>query len=81
MDFLLLASEKWHDDDVKPNLVVPFANDRTDPSVHCAMRSNLEIQGLTPRYERLDGDYAYDNLFRRLWGAGRFGWQAQLMHP
>lgn len=70
MEFLLLATDKWHEDDVKPNIVVPFANDVTDPSTHDAMRRNLEMQGLAPRYERLVGDYDYDRLFRRLWAAG-----------
>ena len=70
MEFLLLATDKWHEDDVKPNLIVPFANDASDPVAHEAMRRSLEMQGLAPRYERLDGDYAYDRLFRRLWAEG-----------
>jgi hypothetical protein len=71
MEFLLLATEKWHLDDVRPNVVVPFANDATDPLVHGAMRQNLEMQGLSPRWERLTGPFAYDALIRRLWAEGR----------
>ena len=71
----MLATDKWHPDDVQPNIVVPFANDVSDPYVHKAMRLNLQMQGLEPRYERmngtLDSDYAYDHLFRRLWAEGK----------
>jgi len=70
MGFLLLASEKWHDDDVHPNVVVPFANDESDPAALAAVRLNLLMQGLEPRYVRLDGEFAYDALIRRLWDAG-----------
>jgi hypothetical protein len=70
MDFLMVATDKWHDDDVRPNVVVPYANDRSDATVHRSMRLNLEMQGLAPRYESLDGLYAYDDLFRRLWAEG-----------
>lgn len=70
-----MVSNRWHPDDVQPNVIVPFTNDESDPFVHRAMRLNLEMQGLTPRYERmngtLDADYAYDRLFRRLWAEGR----------
>lgn len=71
----MLATDKWHPDDVQPNIVVPFANDASDPGVHKAMRLNLELQGLRPRYERmngaLDAEYAYDRLIRRLWSEGQ----------
>ena len=70
MDWLLLATDKWHDDDVQPNIVVPYANDISDATVHRAMRLNLEMQGLQPRYERMGDVYAYDRLFRRLWAEG-----------
>ena len=70
MEFLLLATDKWHDDDVQPNIVVPYANDLTDGAVHRSMRLNLEMQGLQPRYERMGDVYAYDRLFRRLWAEG-----------
>lgn len=73
-DFLYLASDRWHPDDVVPNVVVPFANDTNEPAVHKAMRLNLEVQGLRPRYERMNGTldeaFAYDRLFRRLWAEG-----------
>lgn len=75
MEPLVLVSDRWHPDDVQPRIVVPFTNDRSDPLVHKAMRLNLEMQGLRPQYERLDGtldaEYAYDRLFRRLWAEGQ----------
>jgi hypothetical protein len=75
MDFLVIATSKWHPDDAQPNVVVPFTNDANDPMIHRAMRLNLEMQGLRPRYERLNGtieeEYAYDRLFRRLWAEGQ----------
>lgn len=70
MEYLLLATEKWHGDDVVPNLVVPFANEATDPTAFAAMRLNLTMQGLAPRFERLEGPFGYDRLIRRLWAAG-----------
>jgi hypothetical protein len=74
MQYLLLATNKTHPDDVKPNVVVPYANADSDPLIHKAMRLNLRMQGLEPRFERmdgaLDGEYAYDRLFRSLWAEG-----------
>ena len=70
----LLFTTTPHIEDVAMNVVVPFTNDVTDPAVHKAMRLNLEMQGITPRMERLndtlDAEYAYDRLFRRLWLEG-----------
>ena len=54
---------------VQPNVVVPYVNKNS--TVFRTMRLNLTMQGITPRYERLDNklssDYAYDRLFRELW--------------
>lgn len=74
MEFLAICSSKWHPDDVQPNIIVPFANDKSDPGVLAATRLNLTMQGLKPRYERLndtlDSLYSYDRLFRKLWADG-----------
>jgi hypothetical protein len=74
MEYLVMVTDRWHPDDVQPNIVVPFANDTSDPGIHKAMRLNLESQGLRPRYERmngaLDAEFAYDRLIRRLWAEG-----------
>lgn len=74
MQYLLLASDRTHPDDVQPNVVVPYANATSDPIIHKAMRLNLQMQGIEPRFEQmdgaLDGDFAYDRLFRSLWAAG-----------
>jgi hypothetical protein len=66
-----MATEKWALDDVKPNIIVPFANELNDSVVHSAMRLNLEMQGLSPRYERLEGTFSYDALIRQLWAEGK----------
>jgi|WetSurMetagenome_2_1015567.scaffolds.fasta_scaffold227392_2 hypothetical protein len=68
MDFLMVATDKWHLDDVRPNVVVPFVNE--DPAARAAVRLNLEMQGLAPRYVELDASFAYDALIRRLWAEG-----------
>lgn len=74
MNFLLLASDKTHPEDIQPNIVVPFANQQSDPFIFAATKLNLQMQGLEPRYEQLnsalDADYAYDKLFRNLWAQG-----------
>jgi len=66
----MVATEKWDLDDVRPNVVVPYANATSDPITHASVRLNLEMQGLEPRYERLDASFGYDSLFRRLWAEG-----------
>jgi len=75
MEFLLLASDHSHPDDVQPNIVVPFTNDVSEPLVHKATKLNLEMQGFRPRWERLNGtlaaDFAYDRLIRTLWAEGQ----------
>lgn len=69
--WLLLATDKWQLDDVRPMVVVPYANAETDPDVHAAVRLNLLMQAIEPVYVPLVGETDYDALIRRLWAAGR----------
>lgn len=75
MEFLLLASDKSHPDDIHPNIIVPYTNAANEPLVHKAMKLNLEMQGYKARFEPLNtdlvSDFAYDRLFRKLWAEGQ----------
>lgn len=70
----MIASDKWHADDIQPRVIVPFANDVSDPAILAATKLNLEMQGIKPRFERMNGTltsmFTYDNLIRRLWEEG-----------
>ena len=69
-----LFSTKPNVTDVQPNIVVPYSNATLDSAVHKAVRLNFQVQGLRPRYERMDGtldsDFAYDRFFRSIWAEG-----------
>lgn len=66
---LCVVSHRSHPEDVSPNIVMPFTE--SSPSILEIAKLNLATQGFHPRLIRMERDFSYDLLFRKLWEAGR----------
>jgi len=66
---LCVVSTKIHYEDSQPNVVVPYADVNGTTAILDAVKLNLANQGLKPRLIRMERDFSYDQLFRRLWDA------------
>lgn len=67
MAILFVTNPKVHPEDVKPNIIVPYAEINGTKDVLNAVKLGLGIQGLRPRMVRMERDFSYDQLFRELW--------------
>ena len=70
MSVLFVARQRYHPEDVQPNIVVPYASIYGTASVLDTVKLSLGVQGLKPRLIKMDHDFAYDQLFRALWADG-----------
>ncbi len=70
MGQLAVFTTAAHYEDVRPNVVLPYAAANGTEAVIEAVKLNLAVQGLHPRMFCLEGDYDYDLLLRRLWKEG-----------
>jgi hypothetical protein len=51
-------------------VVVPYANEETDPVVHQAMMLNLQVQKVPAEWRRMKTDTSYAEYFNELWDLG-----------
>ena len=65
--WLATVGAKFHPEDVKPNVVVPYAETNGTSAILDAVKLNLANQGLVPRMVKMERTYSYDRLFRELW--------------
>jgi hypothetical protein len=52
------------------NVILPHADSHGTTAVLDAVKLNLATQGITPRLVKLEREYSYDLLFRKLWAEG-----------
>lgn len=67
MATLFVTGDKYHPEDVRPNIIVPYAK---KDAILDAVKLNLGVQGLRPRMVKVERDFSYDLLFRELWRKG-----------
>lgn len=51
-------------------VIVPYANNISDPEIHYVVRLNLDILGIDAEWVRLDEPNSYALLVNRLWDEG-----------
>lgn len=67
MSILFVTGSRYHPEDVRPNIVVPYAPIYGTPSVLDAVKLALGVQGLRPRMVKLEQDFSYHQLIQELW--------------
>lgn len=71
MSVLFVTGSRYHPEDVRPNIVVPYTPVNGTTAILDTVKLNLGIQGLRPRMVKLERDFSYDQLFRELWATGQ----------
>jgi hypothetical protein len=68
---ITMASDSCYPDVNPPNIIMPYANSKTNPAIWAATKLNIETQGFYPRYEDVSSTpFSYHLLINELWNEG-----------